>query len=273
MVDVVYRAGSDLRNPTRFLRAAAADLVTAGPIGWRLFQRHARTRYRRAWLGYLWLVLPAAASALLCTLVRSQRLVTVGPTVLPYPVYVLSGVIFWQLFVEALTAPLQHLNEARPMITRSGLPAEGVFMAALIALLLTAAVRLAVLAAALLLFGVELSAWALLVPLGAVSLILLGFAIGLLVAPVGMLYDDVSQAITLGTGFILFVTPVLYPIPYRGAFRLNPVTPLLDSSRGWLIGAAASPGLFPVVVGSALAVVAGWLIFRAARPHVVERLC
>jgi len=273
MIDVVYFAGSDLRRPGRFLRDAATDLRICGPIGWRLFLHDFRARHRRAALGYVWLVLPAAATALLCTYVRTQRLVTIGPTDLPYPAFVLAGVLLWQTFVDAINAPLKHLAAARPLITRSRLAPEGVFAAALLELLLNTAVRLLVVFAALLLFGIIPSASALLVPFGAATLILLGFAVGLLIAPLGMLYEDVSRGIALGSTFLLFVTPVLYPIPYRGAFRLNPVTPLLDTSRGWLVGSPVSPGFAPIVGAALLILAIAWLLFRVARPRIVERLC
>jgi lipopolysaccharide transport system permease protein len=273
MIDVVYSAGSDLRRPGRFLRDAAADLRNCGPIGWRLFLHDFRARHRRSALGYAWLVLPAAATALLCTYVRTQKLVTIGPTDLPYPVFVLAGVLLWQTFVDAINAPLKHLAAARPLITRSRLALEGVFTAALLEMLVNTAVRLAIVFAALLLFRVSASPSALLVPLGAGSLLLLGFAIGLLIAPLGMLYDDVPRGIALATTFLLFVTPVLYPIPYHGPFRLNPVTPLLDTSRGWLVGSPASPGFGPVLAASLVVSALAWLALRLARPRIVERLC
>ncbi|MFL9457913.1 hypothetical protein AB0758_43680 [Tolypothrix bouteillei VB521301_2] len=56
-----------------------------------------------------------------------------------------------------------------------------------------------------------------------------------MLAPLGILYQDVSKGLTLITGFWLFLTPVVYPVPNEGTFgllvKLNPVTPLLVTAR------------------------------------------
>jgi lipopolysaccharide transport system permease protein len=87
-----------------------------------------------------------------------------------------------------------------------------------------------------------------------------------------MLYDDVSRAITLVTGFWFFLTPVVYATPSLGILRLNPVTPLLDATRAWLTSGPMAGG-FALVAGMTLpALLVAWLFQRVARPHVVARL-
>ncbi len=113
----------------------------------------------------------------------------------------------------------------------------------------------------------------LLTPVGVVALVSLGLVIGLALAPLGLLYDDVGRVVTLMTTFWFFLTPVVYPLPARGVLYLNPVTPLLIASRARLGGRwYVSPGFF-MVVGSALAglAIVVWFWYRLARPHVVSR--
>ena len=57
-----------------------------------------------------------------------------------------------------------------------------------------------------------------LAPVALIHLVLLGTFIGLLLAPMGALYQDVSKGLTLVTGFWLFLTPVVYPVPSNGVF-------------------------------------------------------
>ena len=69
-----------------------------------------------------------------------------------------------------------------------------------------------------------------LAPVALIHLILLGTWFGMLLAPLSILYQDVNKALTMITGFWLFITPVIYPVPQAGSFgtlvRLNPVTAL-----------------------------------------------
>ncbi len=87
-----------------------------------------------------------------------------------------------------------------------------------------------------------------------------------------MLFDDVPRFIVLVLSLLFFLTPIIYPLPSGGAFRLNPITQLLDPSRSWLIGADIPSGFYVVTALSLVGLVLAWLFYRLARPHVVERL-
>jgi lipopolysaccharide transport system permease protein len=272
VTEIVYSADPELRRPRHFVRQALSDLRRSRAAAWALFLANLRSQHRRAWLGYLWLLIPALATAGLCAVIQSRRIVAVGATELPYPLFVLSGMVLWQAFLDGLNAPLEQLGRARQVITRSAAPHEAVIGAGILQALLGIAIRLAVLVAVLLLFRVPLAAGAALFPLGLLALLVLGLAVGLLAAPLGLLYDDVGRALFLGTALLFFLTPVAYPLPNDGVFRLNPVAILLNAARGWLTGGGFDP-LFPLVTGlAAAALVLAWLFYRLARPHVIARL-
>lgn len=271
MTDIVYGSSAELSRPGAFLREAWRDLRSAPRIGLRLFTAHLRGRARRSLLGYAWLVLPAAAVTLLCVYLQSLGVLAAGPVGMPYPLYVLGGVLLWQVFVEALNQPVQQLLAARHLISRSPIPHEAILLGAAFDVLLAAAVRVALLLAVFWAYGAP-AVPGVGLPLGVAALILLGFAIGLWVAPWALLYDDARHGLTMLTTFWFFLTPIAYRAVPHGIVAWNPVTPLLETARSSLVGRAVSDGL-PAVAGAAAALlVAGWLLYRLARPHVVERL-
>jgi lipopolysaccharide transport system permease protein len=272
MIETVYSSSPALRHPSRFLAAAGEDLRRVPGTAWALFRSNVRGRHRRALLGYVWLLVPATATTVIWVYVQSRRIISIAPTDLPYPVYVLAGTVLWQTFADALNAPLQQLNAGRALITRSRVSLEALILAGVYEVLLNSVVRLALLAAVLLAFRIPVGPGVLLVPFGIAALVVLGSALGVLAAPVGLLYDDVGRGITLATGFWFFLTPVLYRTPPRGIVRWNPVTPLLDTTRAWLTSGEASRGFVAVAVISAGLLVMAWLFQRLARPHVVARL-
>jgi lipopolysaccharide transport system permease protein len=65
-------------------------------------------------------------------------------------------------------------------------------------------------------------------------------SLGLLLLPISLLYKDVQFALPSLLQFAMYLTPVVYAKPvYKGAAKLmefNPVTPVLTSARGWLLG-------------------------------------
>lgn len=272
MNDTVYSSDAELRHPGRFFQEAYHDLRHTPGVAWRLFRSGVQARYRRTWLGYLWLLLPTAGTAAVWVYVRSRGIIETGSMSLPYVVYALSGTILWQLFAEALMAPLQQLNANRQLITRSRVPHEALILAGALETLLNFAVRFILLATVMLWMGVVPGLEILLVPCGVIALMLLGLALGVCLAPAGLLYDDVARALTVFTGFWFFLTPVVYPAPASGLMHLNPVTPLLETTRQWLTAPAPLTRFAAVAASAMAALLVAWLLQRLARPHVTARL-
>ena len=271
MPNFVYHSAAELSRPGLFLREAVRELRAAPRIGLRLFMAQLRARTRRSLLGYLWLVAPAAAITFLCAFLQSQGVLNAGPTKLPYVLYVLSGVLLWQIFVEALNQPVQKLLAARHLISRSPVPHEAILVSAACEILLSTVVRVILLLAAFSIYGAPTMPGAGLL-LSIATLILLGFSIGLWVAPWALLYDDARQALSMLTTFWFFLTPIAYRPFSHGVIALNPVTPLLETARASLAGGGVSGAFLPVAVGGMVMLPIGWLLYRLARRHFVERL-
>jgi lipopolysaccharide transport system permease protein len=119
---------------------------------------------------------------------------------------------------------------------------------------------------------------ALLFPLGVVALILVGFTLGLVLTPLGLLYNDVQQTIPIATTFLMLLTPVVYPPPQVGTAAIvaywNPLSPLILVTRDWLTtGEATQIGALAVITTAAIILLfAGWIIYRIALPHIIARL-
>ncbi|MGE5489772.1 MAG: ABC transporter permease [Actinomycetota bacterium] len=272
MPEIRYTALPELRHPERFLAAAAQDFRAAFLIAWHMQLGHIRARHRSSRLASLWHLVPTVATTLACIHLRSLNVVTASPTELPYPVFVLAGVILWQVFLDALNAPLQHLSTARQMITRSTIPHEAIMVAGLLDVLMNCALRWLILAGALIAFGVPVAPTALLIPLGIGSLVLMGFTLGLLATPFGLLYEDIERGISAIAMLWFFLTPVAYVAPKDSVLAFNPLTPLIQTSRAWLLGPSPMGDLAAVTVGNLVFLVLAWLLYRLARPHIVARL-
>ena len=273
VLQTVFDARPEIARPGAFLRRGWCELRVVPRLAGKLFRSNLRAARRRSLFGYLWLLLPAATTALVSVYLQRRQIVTVGMTPLPYALHVLAGMVMWQAFLDALNAPVQQLGAARPLITRTMLPHEAVLLAGLCEVSLHSAIRFVALAVFVAAIGLVPAAGALaMIPLGTLLLIVLGTGLGLALAPLALLYDDVRRGIGVATTLWFFLTPVLYVAPQTGWLRYNPVTPLLDTARGALMEPALPTGFVVTGIASLVLLLFAWLGYRLARPHVIERL-
>lgn len=276
--EVVYNADSELRQPLAMVRSMVLDLFRARELAWRLFLRDLSGQYRQSVLGYLWLILPPLVSMGVWVFLQSTNVLNVGGTSIPYPVFVLTGLVLWEAFVTALMAPLTVVEGAAPMLAKINFPREALLMAAFAQAAFQTGVRLILLVGVLIYYQLSPSAGVLLAPLGLVSLMLLGFVVGILLLPIAMLYGDVGRTIHVITPVWFFLTPAVYPPPTSWPASLltwaNPVSPLLITTRQWLTNGEPTHlvSFTAVTAGILGCLFAGWVTYRIAMPHIIARL-
>jgi homopolymeric O-antigen transport system permease protein len=275
---IVYTPESPLQEPITFVRAMVRDLVASRELAWRLFVRDFSAQYRNSLLGYFWVFVPPLMASLPFVYLNRAGVLRVGETHIPYPAYAIIGTTIWQTFVDALNSPLRSASAARAMLTRISFPREAILLSGLLQVGFSFLVRLALLAAVFAAFGLTPARTAPLFVLGMLIVALTGFTIGVLVMPVGLLYGDVQQSLPLASTFLMLLTPVLYPVPTSGfaatVTGLNPLAPLVTTTRDWLtVGSSANVSAFALVGTAAVVLLlVGWVAYRVALPHLVARL-
>ena len=191
----VYSSAALLRKPRHLATAVKADLRVVPSTAWRLFVHGLAARHRQSVLGYLWLLLPAIASTLTWVYLAHRHVLHIRETAVPYALYVLAGTLLWQLFVDSLTAPLQRLSAARSVLTKARVPHESWIVAGVLDASFSFVIRLGLLAVAMVLAGTAGGWDLLLAPLGVLTMMVLGLAIGLALTPLGLLYPDVERGL------------------------------------------------------------------------------
>lgn len=274
----VFDGTSVLRHPMRFLADLRHDLEVTIDLAPQMARRQIVARYRRSVLGYLWLLLVPLSTALAWLYVRASGALQLTGTGAPYPLYILAGLFVWQGFLRMLNAPLQQVNASRAIISKIRSPWEAVIAAGWVEAVFEFAIFVLVLAVAIPLLGAWPGMGLLAALLPTMALLLLGAALGLILVPLGLLFDDVPRAVAVGITFLFFVTPIVYRPPSSAlgtiTFRLNPVAVLLDAARAALIGdAPVAPALvLPWTLVALVAFLGGWIAMRVAVPHLVARL-
>lgn len=275
---VRYTPESRLRRPKQLIQEMGRDLLACRELAWRLCVRDISAKYRQSFLGIAWAVLPPVVMALGFTLAKSSGVVNIGAVDLPYPAYVMFSMTLWQTFVESLNGPVQAVASAKSMIAKISFPREALILAKLGEIFFNFGIKLLLIIGLFIWFKVPVTWSVVIAPVALIHLVLLGTFFGLLIAPVGVLYQDFASAITLASGLWLFLTPVVYPVPDGGAFgaivKLNPVTPLLVTTRELATtGVISDPQGFWIASAIAFAgLLVAWVGYRLALPYVVERI-
>jgi lipopolysaccharide transport system permease protein len=276
--EITYTPESSLRYPIKLLQQMWHDLLASRELAWRLMVRDINSQYRQSLLGITWAFLPPIMMAAGFTLANQASIIQVGKTDLPYPAYVMFSTALWQTFVESLNAPLQALIQAKPLLAKVNFPHEALILAKLGEIIFNFAIKIILIIGLFFCFQISVNWTVLLAPIAILHLILLGLFLGILIAPLGILYQDVSRGLNMITGFWLFLTPVVYQVPRSGFFRtlvkLNPVTPLLVTARELTTNVQLSQPIEFWVVSAITfcGLILTWIFFRIAMPFVIERI-
>ena len=274
----VYSPDSSIRHPARMLADMLHDVFAGRQLAWQLAVRDIRAQYRQAFLGIFWALILPLANTVTWIFLNRAGIVSVAETSLPYPIYVFTGTMIWAIFMDALNAPLVQTTAAKPMLAKINFPREALIMSGILQTLFNGSIKTGLVIVVLLLFGIFPDWHLLLFPLAVMSMILVGTTVGLLITPIGLLYTDVGKGIPLVMQFLMFVSPVVFPVPTAGwaakIFELNPLIPLILVARDWLTG-VPTESIWPFLSINLLFLVvllAVSVIYRLAMPIMIERI-
>lgn len=275
---VVYSPEPALQNPSKVVREMFRDLFAGRELAWQLALREIRAQYRQTVLGYLWIFAVPVANSAVWILIHGSGVITVGDTGMSYPVFVLTGTIFWSIVMDAVNAPLRQTIAAKSMLTKIKFPHEALILSGAYLTLFSSAIRLTVLIVVLPLFGMSPGWTLLLAPFAVLALVLAGTTLGVLITPVGLLYGDIGRGLPLLLQFLMFLSPVVYPVPKSGLaaslVEWNPLTPLIVTARALLTGQVPETfvSVSLVTLGIVCILFFAWAAYRIAMPILIERM-
>lgn len=247
------------------------------PLGYQLAKRDMQARYRQTLLGYVWALLPTVATTLAFTFMRSANLLNTGDTQIPYPLYVLLGAMFWQLFTNALLQPMSIVQSSKSILTKMQFPREALLVTAVLLVLVDFLIKLTLLPVVFLVFGAWPSWDIFLMPVISAAIVVAGMAIGILLVPINLIFQDTKMAVQLILSFMILATPIGYVTPAEGWLRvlvtLNPMSGLIEAARASMTAlpmpALASWGL--TTGSSCILLFIALAFYLIALPIVVER--
>ncbi len=274
----IYSYESQFNNPWLFIREMFVDLFKSRDLAWQLTVRDIKAQYRQSFLGILWAFIMPLATTITWIFLNKTGIVKLAPTGIPYPLYVFSGTLLWSIFMESLNSPLKLSNAAKKTLSKINFPREAIIISGIYQSMFNGIIKITLIITTFLIFGIYPGWNLLLFPFAFLSLVIAGTTIGLLITPIGLLYTDIGRAIPLAMQFVMYITPVVFPIPKDGwvnlLFTFNPLTQLIMVCRDWLSGTATLylNGFLIVTAILIFVLFIAWAIYRLVMPIIIERM-
>ena len=198
--------------------------------------RDVKIRYKQTLLGVAWAVFQPLTSMFIFTIFFGN-FAKIPSGELPYPIFVLAGLVFWNYFSGILSRASNSLIENEDIVKKVYFPREILPLSTVGANLIDFGISLVLLLAVSLFFGFVPGALILLiVPLGLIIGTLGAGGLGLLLSATNVKYRDVRYILPFFIQMMIFLTPVIYPTnimrpSLRYIIALNPMTGVIDAAR------------------------------------------
>ena len=231
-----------------------------------LVRKELKVKYTASVLGAVWSVLnPIVFLAVFSFVVR-----VTGNNIPQYPIYLLSGLLGWNLFSTALLNGARSIIENANLVKKVYFPREILPIASVGVALVDFVLQSTVLLAFILISRHGIGAQALaLYPLSFAALLVFTTAMTLLVSGLNVRYRDVQHLLNLGLLVWFWLTPIVYPsgltqtVTIKGvsAFDILLVNPLTSITLGFQRALYGVPQpvdpLHPIVPAVSVAWLAG----------------
>ena len=247
-------------------------------LTYQLFRRDFLTLYKQSFVGVLWAVIIPLVSVGTFVLLNRSGIFRIGELGVPYPVYAILGMAFWQLFSTGLVASSNSLVSAGSMIVKINFSKKSLVIASMGQAIVSFLIQFVLLGLLFIYYGVVPSAAILLSPLLVVPMLFLTLGLGFSLSLLNGVLRDVGAVLSMFLTFLLFLTPVLYAKPVSGFLSIvtvyNPLFYLVSVPRdlvlmggsselgGFLLSSVVSLGVFVVSI----------VVFHLTETRVAERI-
>ena len=244
----------------------------------QLIRRDILTRYKRSFLGVAWTMLNPLGTMLVMTIVFSNIFRDGMPGV-PFPVYILSGLVVWNFFSQGTNASMSGLVWGGNLLQRIFIPRTIFAVSAVGTALVNTLIALIPLVIVMLITKATFS-WALLfLPVAIILIAFFTLGFGLLISSLAAFFPDVMEMYQILLTAWMYLTPIIYPesiIPERfhTLYRLNPMYWLVKIFRAPIVDQTL-PALGDFGIAAAISIimlVIGWLIFTSKSDEYAYRI-
>ncbi len=246
---------------------------------WLFVRRDLKVRYKQTFFGLLWVLLQPLGMTVVYTIFFGY-IARIPSDGVPYPVFLLGGMILWQSFSRAVSDGGTSLVSQQALLTKIYFSRPIVPLAPVLSAFVDFGVLVLLLLGLMLFYGKPPSALILLAPFFALLAATLAYAIALWLSALDARYRDVRYMMGFALQMWYFATPIVYPLSVvperlRFIFLLNPMTAPILGFRWAMLGDVVPPDPATIVASvatTALLLLGGVFFFRRVERNIVDRI-
>src|SRR5262245_31501850 len=209
------------------------DLVRYRDLVLMMVANMIKTRYKRSALGVIWTLLNPLLNMAVLTIAFSALF---SSSLVRYPVYVLTGLVFWTFFSQTTLFAMNALVWGGGLLKRVFVPRTIFAVAAVGNGLVNLGLSLIPLVLIMLILGHPLYVTWWVVPLAVLLVAMFTLGVSLFMSTLAVFFTDVVDIYGVFVQALFFLTPIVYPkeiFPAGSAWmlNLNPMVSLLEMFR------------------------------------------
>lgn len=238
-----------------------------------LAKRDLKIKYAQTILGLTWTIIQPLIAIIIYTIFFSGLMNF--KTTEPYILFVLSGILLWNLFNYIFSQGSTSLTQHHDLIKKLAFPKIILVLSKIILALVEFSITLTLLLALMIYFNIEFRWTMFLAPLIILPLILLSLGLALLLSALTIQKRDLFHVIPFLINFGIWLTPVFYPVSlipekYSHLLYINPIASIIQLFRWSLFGDSLNPYILIGLLLSFLTFIIGFIFFKRNEDKIID---
>jgi lipopolysaccharide transport system permease protein len=208
-------------------------------LTYQLFKRDFFSMYKQSFIGILWAFIIPIVSVGTFIILSKAGIFTIGDINVPYPIYAVLGIAFWQLFSVGLVASSNSLVNAGSMLIMINFSKKSLVISSMGLSIVSFLIQFALVGILFIFYGITPSIAILLVPLVIIPILFLTLGLAFLLSLLNAVLRDVGNVLSLLITFLMFLTPILYTRPKIGILmqitKYNPLYYMISTARDFIL--------------------------------------
>lgn len=267
-----------ISNQPYSFRSYIEKLIKSGFLVKVLAKRELKVKYSKTFIGIGWVILQPLLVVLVYTLFF-KNLIKLNTDEIPYPQFVLTGLVLWYLFTGIISKCTYSLIESTDLINKVSFPRIIILFSKCIPVVIECLALLVIAFIALFFTGQSIGICSITSLFYFLQTLILSFSIGLLCSIVVLRYRDLAHAIPFIINFAIWLTPVFYsasivPGDYKNVYLYaNPLALSINGFREAIFHNAGISGVYwALFLFSCFLLLSSLLIFIKFEKRITENL-
>lgn len=242
----------------------------------QLVDREIKRKYARSFLGIIWSVLNPLMSMAVMSLIFSTIF---KRSIDNFPIYYLTGTIFWQLFSSATNSAMTSLVDNRTLLLKVKLPKQTFVLARVYTALANFGYTCVAYVLMLFVFQIKITPLMLLFPIDVFFCLLFSLGIGYILSILYVFFADIKYLYSIVLSLWMYISAVFYPYDsttpmMQTVIRNNPVFVYIHFARKCVMYQEMPEAdlWVKMIVWGIVSFVAGYRLFNKKENNVMQKM-